>query len=552
MSPAGATSPERPDGIQNITDLCSTRPDYEFNMDSLPTPGETTTMRELLFCTGKIGEDLLKGKHVGASKPSISVLSGTDPAHTVEVVRPKHSPGLFLTQEMLDSKVVMTRRLYGMLDTWAESTPPDPINENRITTAILNPLFLIWLTIWTDASRDPATKRRKWDTRPLDPSNGGGDIDVLITRAMKGTGSYVEVAAIEAKTPLSCGHDDIVDFGKGKARNLKNDALSRQCIRHLIRCSKSAMEKHAPWPRQPTFGALTVYPGHFFPIAYQEDTNRFVAFPDASDVETAWPDTRDKLENHMKASSLVAAWAFMLVVTTDDDVKEHWDKVCPKQVDQAVQWRTTAGEHLASRNRVIATLTGGWAAVSALFHQTIFWLTVSLIPLERFQALQLRNGDEIVIEPETNRWRLPSSLTLPLPDRFHESYTAQTYVLSWPQIVVKVYDDVGQYAHELAFYEKWSSVLGSAIPALYAKGRRTDDNKPFLIISNKGEPITELTEADRAIVQESVLGVIHKEGWHHHDLAARNVLRKPSGGLCLIDFGMASECERQGCDDIWE
>ena len=100
----------------------------------------------------------------------------------------------------------------------------------------------------------------------------------------------------------------------------------------------------------------------------------------------------------MKASSLAAAWAFMLVVTTDDALKERWAKVCPKQVEQAMQWRTTAGEHLASRNRVIATLTGGWAAVSALFHQTIFWLLVSLIPLKRFHTLRLRNGDEIVIE----------------------------------------------------------------------------------------------------------------------------------------------------------
>jgi hypothetical protein len=64
---------------------------------------------------------------------------------------------------------------------------------------------------------------------------------------------------------------------------------------------------------------------------------------------------------------------------------------------------------------------------------------------------------------------------------------------------VKVYDDVEHYAHEIAFYERWSSALGSAIPTLHAKGRRTDDSKPFLIISNEGERITELTEEDRFV-----------------------------------------------------
>ena len=65
---------------------------------------------------------------------------------------------------------------------------------------------------------------------------------------------------------------------------------------------------------------------------------------------------------------------------------------------------------------------------------------------------------------------------------------------------MKVYDNVEPYAHELAFYEKWSSVLGSAIPTLRAKGRRIDDKKPFLIFSNEGEPIMELTEEDRFVL----------------------------------------------------
>ena len=64
---------------------------------------------------------------------------------------------------------------------------------------------------------------------------------------------------------------------------------------------------------------------------------------------------------------------------------------------------------------------------------------------------------------------------------------------------MKVYDDVEQYAHECAFYERWSGVLGSSIPTLHAHGWRIDDSKPFLIFSNEGERITDLTEEDRFV-----------------------------------------------------
>jgi hypothetical protein len=71
---------------------------------------------------------------------------------------------------------------------------------------------------------------------------------------------------------------------------------------------------------------------------------------------------------------------------------------------------------------------------------------------------------------------------------------------------VKVYDDVKPYAHERAFYEKWSSALGSAIPTLHAHGRRIDDSKPFLVFSNEGERITELTEEERFVRNPSISG----------------------------------------------
>jgi hypothetical protein len=100
----------------------------------------------------------------------------------------------------------------------------------------------------------------------------------------------------------------------------------------------------------------------------------------------------------MKATSVVAAWSFMLVVTADEKHKQRWSSVCQKQVEQAVHWTTTAGEQLASPNRLITTLTRCWAVASALVYQATFSLLVALIPLERFEALLLPNGDELVIE----------------------------------------------------------------------------------------------------------------------------------------------------------
>jgi hypothetical protein len=100
----------------------------------------------------------------------------------------------------------------------------------------------------------------------------------------------------------------------------------------------------------------------------------------------------------MKAVSVVAAWSFMLVVTADEKHKQRWSGVCQRQVEQAVHWTTTAGEQLASPNRLIATLTRCWAVVSALVYQAAFSLLAALVPLERFKALVLPNGDELVVE----------------------------------------------------------------------------------------------------------------------------------------------------------
>ncbi|TEB21221.1 hypothetical protein FA13DRAFT_142545 [Coprinellus micaceus] len=268
------------DGIHNITELYLAHPDYKFVMSSIPMPGTTAKVETLIFLLGAIGKGLLQGGDLGPRKPSITTLSETNPAHDVHVIRPtrERSPAFFLTNEMLDREVHITPRLYGWLCDFAEARLPPPIDENSVTRTILKPLFFLWLMIWTDACV-LEDGRRDWDADSLVTGDGGGDTDVVVTRGLQGVNAAVKVAAIEAKTPRSCGHEHVVGFGKSGSP--KDDALARRCIRHLMRCNKSMADNDAPWSRSLTLGALMVYPGHFFPVALQETTERFVVFPDA-------------------------------------------------------------------------------------------------------------------------------------------------------------------------------------------------------------------------------------------------------------------------------
>ena len=101
----------------------------------------------------------------------------------------------------------------------------------------------------------------------------------------------------------------------------------------------------------------------------------------------------------MKAVSVAAAWAFMVIVNADEDRKKRWNAVCPKQVEQAEQWAATAGERLASPNLLIATLMRCWTLLSYLVYQAVLCLLIALIPLDRFQALALPN--DCILRMET-------------------------------------------------------------------------------------------------------------------------------------------------------
>jgi hypothetical protein len=126
---------------------------------------------------------------------------------------------------MLEREVRITPRLYGWLCDFAEARLPPPIDENSVTRTVLKPLFFLWLMIWTDSCvLDDG--RRDWDTDSLVTGEGGGDTDVVVTRGLQGTNVAVKIAAIEAKTPRSCGHEHIVNFGK--TGGPKDDALARQ------------------------------------------------------------------------------------------------------------------------------------------------------------------------------------------------------------------------------------------------------------------------------------------------------------------------------------
>lgn len=95
--------------------------------------------------------------------------------------------------------------------------------------------------------------------------------------------------------------------------------------------------------------------------------------------------------------------------------------------------------------------------------------------------------------------RFPVNLPLPYPDACHETENSKIYVFSSPSIVVKIASDPMSHEREITFYTRWAALQGSGIPYLLASGRCSGSNLSFLITSNEGAPVRELTEEDRYV-----------------------------------------------------
>jgi tRNA A-37 threonylcarbamoyl transferase component Bud32 len=55
-----------------------------------------------------------------------------------------------------------------------------------------------------------------------------------------------------------------------------------------------------------------------------------------------------------------------------------------------------------------------------------------------------------------------------------------------------------------------------------------------------------------SFIRENMLAPMHAAGWHHHDVAERNVVIDKFGTLRLVDFQLATQDCRYGgeCPDV--
>ncbi|KAJ3497726.1 hypothetical protein NMY22_g19669 [Coprinellus aureogranulatus] len=233
-----------------------------------------------------------------------------------------------------------------------------------------------------------------------------------------------------------------------------------------------------------------------------------------------WPEAVNHLENGFRFVEVLAAWTLAVL--------------------------------LAGGGHYIASLMWLWAMWCIAIHQVAVLLLVATTTIPRFRAVQLPNGRRLIVESGGLWVRFPFDMCLPYPDACHESEQGKTYVFYLARIVVKIIFSPESYSKEVSFYREWAGLQGSGIPWLLARGKCFGDNLPFLIISNEGTRLAKITKEDQDILEKTVIQTLHRSGWHHHDLAARNVVRSASRKLCLIDFGEAEHCERDGCQDLWQ
>lgn len=62
---------------------------------------------------------------------------------------------------------------------------------------------------------------------------------------------------------------------------------------------------------------------------------------------------------------------------------------------------------------------------------------------------------------------------------------------------MKVFDNIHCYTRECVAYDKLKHLQGKGIPVLHGSGRCAGDGAPFLVMSNEGEGLDQLTESER-------------------------------------------------------
>lgn len=199
-------------GILDILPLVDTFKEPE---SILSWVGQTKPVWMILLLITRWADKKMVDRSSPPGPPSVHELS-THTARNANVRRPKVQTELFLTPEALNLEVKITERLCLLLSNLAKARQISPTSEQVTTSVIIAPIFNIWLAIWTNGSEVESTAA--WNAQANKPSPARGDVDIVVERAL-GSGKYIEAGVLEGKTPLSCGHDDIREYGvseKGK------------------------------------------------------------------------------------------------------------------------------------------------------------------------------------------------------------------------------------------------------------------------------------------------------------------------------------------------
>jgi len=119
-------------------------------------------------------------------------------------------------------------------------------------------------------------------------------------------------------------------------------------------------------------------------------------------------------------------------------------------------------------------------------------------------------------------------------------------------VLFKQFFDEEIFRNEVQFYNRLKGI--GWVPTLL--GTVSERHRWGIFLTFEGQRLEEEEWNDPSSLDYVKGRVIelHKLGIHHHDLAPRNVLRRPNGTLVITDFGLAMNaddcCEGEGCPDF--
>ncbi|KAJ7203660.1 hypothetical protein GGX14DRAFT_461721 [Mycena pura] len=145
--------------------------------------------------------------------------------------------------------------------------------------------------------------------------------------------------------------------------------------------------------------------------------------------------------------------------------------------------------------------------------------------------------------------------------KFKSTATVLCASLTLPGRPYKPCPVIMKVVHEHTAYRQLQD-LSVVVPHLFAVMREpADPSSAIMVLENAGERIGHggwddvvLDESDKKDIYLA-LAQIHTRGVLHGDVRPRNVVRRPHGGMCFVDFGLAEvghRCDPQSCDELVE